>query len=221
MTLWGAPYQPDTVDFDDRRPNRHASLPIGVVLARSVRDADASYSHPVARPVSCGVCNANRGCQGTSPCDRVLGRARPAMGWAADPMPDPLPRWYASYAGSGPGIVTRDGFVEPYLGTFLGLEREPQLVIMGLNPGYFDPFHRPRRAIRRRDPRRIRLLQRLGSKPPLRPGPVDRRAWTERLLPQPPEPHASPIHVANDDSVSSERSCRSGSTTALVAFCIR
>ena len=34
-----------------------------------------------------------------------------------------------------PGIVTRDGFVEPYLGTFLGLEREPQLVIMGLNPG--------------------------------------------------------------------------------------
>ena len=32
----------------------------------------------------------------------------------ADPMTDPLLRWYASYPGSGPGRVTRDGFVEPY-----------------------------------------------------------------------------------------------------------
>jgi hypothetical protein len=63
---------------------------------------------------------------------------------AADPMPDPLPRWHASYAGSGSGTVTRDGFVEPYLGDFLGLEREPRLVIIGLNPGYFDPTHQAR-----------------------------------------------------------------------------
>jgi hypothetical protein len=62
----------------------------------------------------------------------------------ADPMADPLPEWYASYAGSGPGIVTRDGFVEPYLGDFLGHESEPRLVIMGLNPGYFDPPHQAR-----------------------------------------------------------------------------
>ena len=55
-------------------------------------------------------------------------------------MPAPLPRWYASYAGSGLCMVTRDGFVEPYLGDLL-LRKEPRLVIMGLNPGYFDPPH--------------------------------------------------------------------------------
>jgi hypothetical protein len=34
----------------------------------------------------------------------------------ADPIPEPLPAWFAGYQGRGHGAVTREGFVEPYLG---------------------------------------------------------------------------------------------------------
>ncbi len=37
-----------------------------------------------------------------------------------DPMPEPLRRWYDSYRGRGRGLVTRDGFVEPYQGVLSG-----------------------------------------------------------------------------------------------------
>jgi hypothetical protein len=49
-----------------------------------------------------------------------------------DPMPDPLPRWYESYAGRGAGQVSREAFAEPYGGDLRG---EPRIVILGLNPG--------------------------------------------------------------------------------------
>ena len=54
--------------------------------------------------------------------------------WLAgeDPLPDPLPRWYASYDGRGDGQVTRDAFAEPYVGDLRGT---PRMVILGLNPG--------------------------------------------------------------------------------------
>jgi 5-methylcytosine-specific restriction endonuclease McrA len=54
--------------------------------------------------------------------------------WLAgeDPLPDPLPRWYASYEGHGDGQVTRDAFAEPYVGDLRGT---PRIVILGLNPG--------------------------------------------------------------------------------------
>jgi hypothetical protein len=54
--------------------------------------------------------------------------------WLAgkDPLPDPLPRWYASYEGRGDGRVTRDAFAEPYVGDLRGT---PRMVILGLNPG--------------------------------------------------------------------------------------
>lgn len=54
--------------------------------------------------------------------------------WLAggDPMPDPLPRWYASYQGRGAGQVTRDAFAEPYGGDLRG---NPRMVVLGLNPG--------------------------------------------------------------------------------------
>jgi hypothetical protein len=54
--------------------------------------------------------------------------------WLAgeDPLPDPLPRWYASYEGRGEGQVTRDAFAEPYVGDLRGI---PRMVILGLNPG--------------------------------------------------------------------------------------
>lgn len=54
--------------------------------------------------------------------------------WLAggDPLPDPLPGWYASYEGRGDGQVTRDAFAEPYVGDLRGT---PRMVILGLNPG--------------------------------------------------------------------------------------
>lgn len=50
----------------------------------------------------------------------------------ADPLPDPLGRWYASYEGRGAGLVTRKAFAEPYVGDLRGT---PRMVILGLNPG--------------------------------------------------------------------------------------
>jgi 5-methylcytosine-specific restriction endonuclease McrA len=49
-----------------------------------------------------------------------------------DPLPEPLPDWYASYDGRGDGQVTRDAFAEPYGGDLRGT---PRMVILGLNPG--------------------------------------------------------------------------------------
>jgi hypothetical protein len=57
----------------------------------------------------------------------------------ADPMPAPLPAWFAGYQGHGPGAVTRDGFVEPYQGDLRGVTTEPRAIILGLNPGQFFP----------------------------------------------------------------------------------
>jgi hypothetical protein len=54
--------------------------------------------------------------------------------WLAgdDSLPDPLERWFASYAGRGAGLVTREAFAEPYVGELRG---SPRFVILGLNPG--------------------------------------------------------------------------------------
>jgi hypothetical protein len=54
--------------------------------------------------------------------------------WLAggDPLPDPLPDWYASYRGSGGGQAARDAFAEPYIGDLRGA---PRMVTLGLNPG--------------------------------------------------------------------------------------
>lgn len=56
-----------------------------------------------------------------------------------DPMDEPLPAWFNSYAGSGQGAVTRDGFVEPYQGDLVGDLVEPRVVVLGLNPGHYIP----------------------------------------------------------------------------------
>jgi hypothetical protein len=57
----------------------------------------------------------------------------------ADPMPAPLPAWFAGYQGHGPGAVTRDCFVEPHQGDLRGVTTEPRAIILGLNPGQFFP----------------------------------------------------------------------------------
>ncbi|MGK5518917.1 anti-phage DNA glycosylase Brig1 [Micromonospora sp. URMC 107] len=64
-----------------------------------------------------------------------------------DRMPDELKAWFDSYAGVGPGEVTRDGFPELYHGDLLGLEHTPRMVVLGLNPGEFRPRFQAREGI--------------------------------------------------------------------------
>ena len=65
----------------------------------------------------------------------------------ADPMPDQLARWYAAYGGSGAGKVTRDGFIEPYIGDLANAANSPRVVILGLNPGQYQPHFQSRTGI--------------------------------------------------------------------------
>jgi hypothetical protein len=69
--------------------------------------------------------------------------------WLAgeDPMPDPLPGWFASYAGRGEGQVSREGFVEPYQGDLMGEVVTPRVVVLGLNPGIFVSELQSRRGL--------------------------------------------------------------------------
>ncbi|MDH6465056.1 hypothetical protein M2302_005257 [Micromonospora sp. A200] len=64
-----------------------------------------------------------------------------------DPLPPPLPEWFGSLAGVGPGQVTRDGFPEPYHGDLLGLEQTPRMVVLGLNPGEYRQRFQSREGI--------------------------------------------------------------------------
>jgi hypothetical protein len=64
-----------------------------------------------------------------------------------DPMADPLPRWFASFQGHGAGLVTHDGFPEPYAGDLLGRVGLPRLVVLGLSPGVYHPRFQARDGI--------------------------------------------------------------------------
>ena len=76
-----------------------------------------------------------------------------------DPMPCPLPRWWASYAGKGIGAPTRDGFPEPYAGDLRGIRWMPRMVVLGLNPGAFRPRFQARDGIFAGSDPRVRLVQ--------------------------------------------------------------
>ncbi len=65
----------------------------------------------------------------------------------ADPMDGPLPGWFGSFAGTGRGAVTSEGFVEPYIGDLRGTHGEPRLVILGLNPGQYFPAMQSRTGV--------------------------------------------------------------------------
>jgi hypothetical protein len=69
--------------------------------------------------------------------------------WLAgdDPLADPLSRWFASFQGHGAGLVTREGFPEPYAGDLLGRVGVPRLVVLGLNPGVYHPRFQARDGI--------------------------------------------------------------------------
>ena len=60
-------------------------------------------------------------------------------GWRADPnmadLPEPLPRWRGSYQGE----VDLTGYPEGFLGDLRGEQREPRLIVLGLNPGIAYP----------------------------------------------------------------------------------
>lgn len=59
--------------------------------------------------------------------------------WLAgeDRLAAPLQDWFDAYPGVGSGEPTRDGFPEPYHGDLRGAEREPRVVVLGLNPGQY------------------------------------------------------------------------------------
>ena len=63
--------------------------------------------------------------------DEVLAR------WLAggDHLIPPLERWLGSYSGSGDGAVDLDHYPDPYVGDLRGVQHEPRLVLLGLNPG--------------------------------------------------------------------------------------
>jgi hypothetical protein len=55
---------------------------------------------------------------------------------AGRPMTDPdLVRWHAGYRGTGIGKVDMEHYPDPIVGDIRGLQHEPRLVLLGLNPG--------------------------------------------------------------------------------------
>ena len=52
-----------------------------------------------------------------------------------EPEMDPLPRWKASYHGSGAAAVQEEFSADPYTGDLRGDQISPRLVLLGLNPG--------------------------------------------------------------------------------------
>ena len=55
---------------------------------------------------------------------------------AGQPVTDPdLKRWQAGYSGTGKGSVDLGQYPDPYVGDLRGVETEPRLVVLGLNPG--------------------------------------------------------------------------------------
>jgi hypothetical protein len=90
----------------------------------------------------------------------------------ADPMSRPLPAWFASYAGAGRGMVTREGFVEPYIGDLRGRTTQPRMVILGLNPGQYFPKMQARDGVFADE------IRRLGSYSPWAvTHPYEREPW--------------------------------------------
>jgi len=100
--------------------------------------------------------------------------------WLAgeDSLADALPRWFASYRGSGIGAVTRDGFPEPYAGDLLGLVTTPRLVVLGLNPGHYHPRFQARDGIFAGEIRQAGSYSRW-----MTTGPYFRSPWTTEVGP--------------------------------------
>ena len=83
----------------------------------------------------CASCGGGRRLRVASACSRIADFwDELTAAWQAgeDPLPDPLPDWYASYEGRRDGQVTRDAFAEPYVGDLRGT---PRMVTLRLNPG--------------------------------------------------------------------------------------
>lgn len=52
-----------------------------------------------------------------------------------DTWPGELQAWRDSYRGKGKGALDLDQFPDPWVGDLRGVETEPELVVLGLNPG--------------------------------------------------------------------------------------
>lgn len=56
--------------------------------------------------------------------------------WMAERTPsEELRQWRDSYRGTGAGKVDDSCYPDPYVGDLRGLESEPEVVVLGLNPG--------------------------------------------------------------------------------------
>lgn len=64
-----------------------------------------------------------------------------------DSLPSPLDDWFWSYRGTGRGAPTLAGMPEPYGGDLAGIDHEPRLVLLGLNPGAFSETFQSRTGI--------------------------------------------------------------------------
>jgi len=64
-----------------------------------------------------------------------------------DPVKDPLPRWKASYRGTGLAAVQEEFSADPYTGDLRGEKVTPRMVMLGLNPGVGYPELHGRRPL--------------------------------------------------------------------------
>jgi len=95
-----------------------------------------------------------------------------------DPLDAPLDSWFDSYKGTGRGRVTRDGFVEPYQGDLLGIDTDPRVVVLGLNPGGYLP------DLQARDGAFSQQIRDVGSFSAwIRQHPYDSPTWLDRYGP--------------------------------------
>jgi hypothetical protein len=95
-----------------------------------------------------------------------------------DRLPAPLPDWFDSYVGVGPGEATRDGFPEPFQGDLLGLAHTPRMVVLGLNPGEYRPEFQARTSIFADEIRRAGSYSRW-----VMTCPYNRPPWTDVMGP--------------------------------------
>jgi hypothetical protein len=98
-----------SVGTDDREDPCFVPSPVG--SHRSRRDGARTMLAP------CASRGGGRGLRMVSARGRIADFwDELTAAWLAgeDPLPDPLPDWYASYGGRGDGRVTRDAFAEPY-----------------------------------------------------------------------------------------------------------
>jgi len=108
-----------------------------------------------------------------------------------DSLPDRLKGWFQSYQGSGAGTVTREGFPEPYLGDLAGHTATPAIVVLGLNPGQYQPHFQARSGLFANQIREAGAYSRWAAT-----GPYASTSWTSVMGPN--RFHSARLRFARD-----------------------